>query len=406
MRKRQPFQNLFNRDLIMQREYKNFFNGPFIFMLVFYAVAQTTYGMISPILAKHITGMGIALSTAGFIAGVVAVTSLVVRPFSGFFADHTNKKHVLIIATSLMGLGSILLGFVRTVPGMLISRIVQGAGYALNGTCVVAMTVDYMPKDRVSEGLGYLGIANIIGLSAGPTLGLELASRIGSGRAIISAGSCVLISTVLMAFFRYKPEPVRAEENPGFGKALKQIRISDLFSAELLPFMFFVAAFSFANSIVSNYLALTCEERGLSGYSLYFTINAVTLILIRPFVGKLQDRKGLSIVLIPAYLIAAAGTVWIIYLAAILKAVGVGSGQPAVQAECLRRLGPQRRGIATSSYYIGADVANGIGPAVGGLLASNFGYTAMFAASASLMIVMLTAYIVFIRAEKKKTEVN
>jgi len=394
----------------MQREYKNFFNGPFLFMLFFYAVAQTTYGMISPILAKHITGMGIALSTAGFIAGIVAVTSLVVRPFSGYFADHTNKKHVLIIATGLMGAGSILLGLVKSVPAMLLSRIIQGAGYALNGTCVVAMTVDYMPKDRVSEGLGYLGIANIIGLSVGPTLGLELANRIGSGRAIVSAGSCILISTLLMATFRYEQHHEDRDGDFGFIRTLRQIRLSDLFAGELLPFMFFVAAFSFSNSIVSNYLALFCEEKGLSGYSLYFTINAVALILIRPFVGKLQDRKGLSIVLIPAYLFAAAGMVciasakaiWAVYLAGILKAVGIGTGQPAVQAECLKRLGPQRRGIATSSYYIGADVANGIGPAVGGILASNFGYNTMFLSSAALMIVMLSAYLVFVKAEKRK----
>ena len=52
--------------------------------------------------------------------------------------------------------------------------------------------------------------------------------------------------------------------------------------------------------------------------------------------------------------------------AAVCKALGQGMAQPAFQAECIRRAGPERRGVAVSMYYLGADIGNGIAPVVGG----------------------------------------
>ncbi|MGB4372792.1 MAG: MFS transporter, partial [Halanaerobiales bacterium] len=67
-----------------------------------------------------------------------------------------------------------------------------------------------------------------------------------------------------------------------------------------------------------------------------------------------------------------------VIFAAILKALGLAGGQVSLQAECIRRVDEDRSGVAASTYYIGADIGNGIGPMLGGAISSMFNYKIMF----------------------------
>ena len=51
-----------------------------------------------------------------------------------------------------------------------------------------------------------------------------------------------------------------------------------------------------------------------------------------------------------------------ILAAAVIKAFGQGTAQPSLQAECLRRSGSARRGLAASTFFIGANSGQGFGP--------------------------------------------
>ena len=58
----------------------------------------------------------------------------------------------------------------------------------------------------------------------------------------------------------------------------------------------------------------------------------------------------------------------LVIIAAFFKALGLAGGQVSLQAECIRRVDEDRSGVAASTYYIGADIGNGIGPMVGGTI--------------------------------------
>ena len=373
------------------------FNSRFIFVLLYNAVTSIAYYIVTPILTRYVTSIGIELALAGTIAGAISITALVIRPFSGVIADNLNKKYVMIGATVLMGIALIGLGSVSTVPMLFFFRIMQGVGFALNGTCVYSMASQYMPKDKIGEGTGYIGLGTIISSSLGPTIGLELANRFRYQTSIILAGIIALIAAGAMLLFRYKPEQ---SENAAKRK-LSDIHLNNLFAKELVVLALFAAAFSFSNGLVANFLSNICEEKSITGYSVYFTINALVMLASRPFAGKLTDKKGLKFVLIPSFIFAILAVMligWtsslaVICAAAAFKALGQGTGQPAIQAECLKRLGPGRSGVATSTFYIGADFANGIAPAIGGVIASSFGYSMMFYISGIILLVALAGFV-------------
>ena len=126
----------------------------------------------------------------------------------------------------------------------------------------------------------------------------------------------------------------------------KKFRLREMIALELLPFSFFGGLLMVTNGIVSSYLVLVGEERGIGNIGLYFTVNAIVMLLSRPMAGKISDRYEISYVLIPAFtcgmlamfLLSRAESLPVILLVAVLQAFGAGMGHPALQAECIRRL--------------------------------------------------------------------
>ena len=193
-----------------------------------------------------------------------------------------------------------------------------------------------------------------------------------------------------------------------FEKQKKKLCLSDFIAINVLPYAFFGAVFSMLNGVIGSYLVLLGDERGIQNISLYFTVNAVSLILVRTFAGKIYDKYGLSTVIIPSFILAFAAsmfigyaqTLTIILVASALKAFAQGSGQPTIQAECIKMLPEEKSGVATSTYYIGADLGQGIGPMLAGVIASTWNYKVMFVACAVVFLVSLVFYLLF--QHKKK----
>ena len=55
---------------------------------------------------------------------------------------------------------------------------------------------------------------------------------------------------------------------------------------------------------------------------------------------------------------------------------------------------------AVSTFYVGSDVGQGLGGAIGGVVAQSFGYTAMYCGAGALMLAALAVYLVFARNRK------
>ena len=82
-------------------------------------------------------------------------------------------------------------------------------------------------------------------------------------------------------------------------------------------------------------------------------------------------------------------------IAAVLKAVGQGSGQSAIQADSVRKLGLQRSGVASSSCYIGMDLGNVLGPAIGAFVISGSGYELLFNVYGGLLLACIPIYWIY-----------
>jgi MFS family permease len=135
-------------------------------------------------------------------------------------------------------------------------------------------------------------------------------------------------------------------------------------------------------SIIS-FLALYSEEIRLVGTaSFFFIVYATVVFVARRFVGRLFDAKGENFVMYPAILIFAIGLAvfsqarygYVLLLAAVIIGVGFGAVQSSGQTIAVKSAPLHRMGLATSTFFVFADVGVGMGPLLAGLIIPSIGY--------------------------------
>ncbi len=375
----------------------------YVYLLVIIAITNISSYLISTAFAEYAVECGISLGFAGVLTGMFSLVALVGRPLAGAISDRFSRRRLMMISIGGVVLSALCYPFCRSAFLLLLVRIMHGLFFSLCGTVSMAFASSYVPASRTGEGMGYFGLCSIFAQAVAPALGFALAERYGYQLCFFSV--CVVNAIALiMLFFLKKGEP----QAKILAAPKKKLCWNDMFLPALLPYSLFTGAFSMINGICTTFLGLMGEAAGILDVSIFFTISAVVMGVVRPFAGKLNDRKGLGAVVYPGYacslfslvLLALMRSPALLAAAAFFKAMGQGMGQPAFQAECIRQAGPEKRGVAVSMYYLGADVGNGLAPVIGGFIADGFGYPALNLSGAAVMGICLFFFFCFQKKAK------
>lgn len=149
-----------------------------------------------------------------------------------------------------------------------------------------------------------------------------------------------------------------------------------------------------------SYLVLFGREMGLPNIGLFFLLNAVAILLVRPIAGRLFDRFGHLAVLPAASLLLMGGllllswsdTTGLLLLSALLYGLGFGSIQPTAQAWMLRSMPVARQASANSLFYNSTDLGVAVGSMLLGAVAAATGYAVMYRWAALSMALLLAVY--------------
>ncbi|MBC7343517.1 MAG: MFS transporter [Clostridia bacterium] len=126
----------------------------------------------------------------------------------------------------------------------------------------------------------------------------------------------------------------------------------------------------------------------------------MSLMIIRPLAGRVADTRGHGPVVIPGIVVVAiamvalalADSLGLFLLAGCLNGLGMGLAQPSLQAITVEGVAPQRRGAANATFFIAFDLGIGIGAMLWGVVAAQWGYPAVYAASAGAALAGLAIY--------------
>ena len=378
----------------------------FIFLLAINVINFSGFGMITPQIPRFAVSLGATLAAAGVLVSIFSFSALVGRPFASALGDRLNKKHLLIAALVLNGFFTVLHAFIPGIGWLIPLRVIHGLIFSVSGTLAIALSVDYIPKSRIGEGVGFLGLGNIIGMALGPNLGIFVVDNFDFQINFVVSGLVILSSGLAVLLLRYKASEPMQEKSPK-----RRFRLSDLIAIELLPNVLFVAMFMLCTGLVNSFLVMLGYDRGILNVGVYFLINSLIAVLTRPTIGKLVDRKGSAFVILPGYISAAIGmliigfasSLWHLLIAAVFVSIGIGCGLPSIQADCLKRLDASRRTVATGTYFIGLDIGMFVGPLAGGAIIGAFGFQTAFTSATVLLLFGFVAYLIYSRTKIEKT---
>lgn len=388
----------------MREKKEHLWTKPFWMLLAITFLSGGAGQMTIPLVAKYAIDLGADLTLASTASGLMSMVSLFVCPFAGSIADRVSRKWILIFAD--LGYAICLFGHAlcTSVTALVIMRLMTGVFFSVISVTNVAFSSDFIRKERMGEGLGYVALASIVAQAYGPLAGLWLLDVGGFSASFVGAGLACIIC-VFVIFFMPCHEELKNRKVP------KKVSVKDLYAVEFTAFMLMAMLFSSGNGLVSTYLKLIAEERAIANISLFFTVYSVFMIFLRPFTGKIVDKIGVFVILIPSFIFAAAGMIFVgigsslgmMLVAGAFKALGQGSGTPSLQAHCVKTFDKERAGVATSTIMIGQNVGNAIAPIIGSFFVGSVGYNGMFC-GAGVIILLLGFMLILIqyKVEKKR----
>jgi MFS family permease len=338
-------------------------------------------GSVLPVLPRYVHGpLDSGDLAVGVVIGSYAVTGLLLRPVAGRFADTRGRRPTVVIGALLVSLSGLLYLPHLGIPGLILARLVLGAGEGAVYTAGSAWIVDMAPPQRRGRILGLYGLAVWGGLSVGPLLGEVLLNASSYEAVWICAGVLPLIGAAIALRV---PDPFQP---------LTQAEPHPLIAPEAVRPGFAIALASVGYATLAAFIVLLLEARGIGHGATVFAAFAAMIVLARVLAGHLPDRYGPAPVAIGAVLIEAGGLLLIAVShslpLALLGGMAMGGGfsllNPSLMLIAVGRVSQEARGAAMGTYTAFFDAGVGIGAPLAGLAVALTSYEGAFVLAAAV----------------------
>lgn len=374
--------------------------------------AWLSYNMVTPVLTGYMETLGATLTVCGIVGGLFAFTSLLSRPVSGVLADRLNRKWLTVAFTIAMTVSLLIYAVVPSIPMIMVFRGIHGVAFGISSTAGLVLVTESAAESRMGEAISYYSVMSVASMAIGPGLGIWVSDLFGHQACMLVGTALLALASLAVLVFPYQGPALAEPEGAGGQKrdaeaAGGQKGLRSLVDVSLIDLSCMNASFTMLNGIVSTFLVTYAAPKAIDGVSVHFTLNAILLIALRILLAKQMNTWPLRKSLLPAFItgiltlavIGTANSLALLLVAACFKAVAQGLGQPVLQTEAMRSVPPSRRGIASSTMYIGGDLGQAVGPMIGGGVADAAGYGNMFLLCT---IPLLAAFIYFIFSKRNR----
>ena len=343
---------------------------------------------------------------AGVLAAVFSGAAAVVRLFSGPLIDGRGRRIVMLVGFAVLIVGTVGPLFTHDVAPFVVFRILQGAGFSAVTTASATAAADALPASRMGEGIGYYGLGQAIAMSIGPAFALALVSMDPAENLFIGATAAAALGLALIFFCRYEKHPETLPEEAVYRREREEKRtrsegaksegarregfISRIFEKRALPGTLPTLVIAPAFGFVIFFVGLYGTSLGVGNAGLFYTLSAVSMIIVRLKSGAFMDRfapikilpVALAFGVVAFAMLIACGTVLdsspardaVFYLAGIVYGPCIGIVNPLNQAVAVKNTPPERWGAANALFQLAIDVGIGCASVIWGLVNDSFGF--------------------------------
>jgi DHA1 family multidrug resistance protein-like MFS transporter len=325
-------------------------------LLIVVFVVTTGMGMVWSILAVYATALGASTTMVGLVFAMFGGARLAVSFPAGIASERFGRRLLMLTGLVLLGVSSFIAITVTSVPLLVATLLVQGAGQAIYVTTAMAAIADLSTPERRIRDMAAFQAASTIGISIGPGIGGLAAGAWGYGAPFLLQGALSLIAMILLLLIVPK-DGGRSRSSPATTTPAPYRRPS-LRAMAALGFLTYGVFFTRvgANWVLMPLIAKQTLGMSLSGIGLLLMVGALANLAVLPAVDRVTKRFGRLAVVLTALagnlaallLIGDATSAALVYLGAILLGATTGFLAPIL-----------------SAYAIDAAPAGGVGAAMG-----------------------------------------
>ncbi len=377
----------------------------------------------------YLDKIGSSTELAGIGALTFSASAAVSRMIAGPLSDLKGRAIVMVAGSVIMIIGTTGPLMVNTDGAFIFWRILQGLGFAATTTASATAAADVLPFARLGEGIGYYGLGQAIAMSIGPALAIFLASTDPPENFYGGLISCSVLALVFSLLCRYEKHPEKLNATSEYrirwekGEIQKKKANTKLspraIAASILeptalpgtiPIMFIATSFGFG----IFFMGIFGESLGIGNPGIFYTLSAVSMVVVRLTSGKFMDKVRPIFIMIVAVvfgliayslsLMCALDTIEgardvLFYLSGIPYGVSLGLALPINQTVAVRLSPPDRWGAANGLFLLGNDVAIGASSAVWGFTVAAWGYAPTI--GIIMGCIALSAFVAFLYYPKK-----
>lgn len=360
---------------------KVLFNRGFLTLFTCYSLACTCFAFVNVGLLLHTTeDFGMDAVIVGSVIGAVSLIGLCMRPISAVVVDKVNRKYVLVFAFVLEAISTFGFAYADQYYLLYTLQIMRGVAWGLISCAGVVLIVDIVGREDIGMASGIYALGMVIGSSIAASVVASLGDSVGFVVTFLIASMLTTAAALLAATLPFKrnkvaPPPQDNQKQSGFlpelVSHLTSIKPSNFFSIECAPILGISFVFQLcATALGATFLvAYGRIDLSIANVGIAATTYNVIMYFSRPLYGRIMDKYGARWCIIPSFIGFIAAN-FIAYsstdttglmIAAVIYGLCSGGYTIAPRVLAIRRLGPQKEAVASSTSGIGNDIGMFLG---------------------------------------------
>ncbi len=341
---------------------------------------------------QYLRSLGINPGWIGFVIGADSLACFFIQPFLAVRLNAANSRKWVFIGTSGMAVMLLSYTFAPGLPYLIVVRILHGAAFVCVMSALTALLSDLIPSRKSGQAFGLVTIVRLLPYSIVPPL-LTFVDRSPEGfRTALIYGALVMAASLTLVY-RLDPSSRMVPDVPDPPERLKLKEMAKSLARPEMRALFATSLFLYSSyTTVFFFLKAFGQARGMDNPGFFFTIANAVMIGIRLVGGSFFDKVSKKVLtavsmagLAICYgLLFHASGIMSFYVLAFAAGLGWGIAMPVLTALVFDVSPPHLRSMNLNLFLITMQGGFFVGPFLGGLLAAQWGYGALFYFCASM----------------------
>lgn len=348
--------------------------------------------LLTPTIPLYVTHLGGSAFVVGLVLAAFAVTSVLLRPLIGYWADTWSEAGVLASGCFLLG-ASLLLFLIPVAETTMLANGLRGIGWAGLNTGGYTLLALIAPAMRRGEASGYYSAVQAGVSIFFPAVALWLIDApLGGFRVVIFLSAALAVASGFIGLVLGRHAPSGAGNQPSHSPSEARLGAFALVDREVLLASAFLFCLNVTHPAVTGFLVLYARTVGIESVAWYFVASGSASLLARPALGRVADKigrgrslaAGFVLEIFALLLLAVASGLSLVLVSGVLYALGSAIGSATTLALAIQRANPQRRGRAMASFSVAYPLSAGAGALLAGSAVELAGYFWMYLMAAAL----------------------